>query len=108
MERVKLSKDEKTVLRMVAAGQGACPSEYPSHTFNASVRSLERNGLVKGAYDEGGSVADTRMTQYGRQYMAENPDLRNPVDWKWIVSITVGLIAAVAAIAALFVACGRM
>lgn len=91
---------------MVACGLGVCPSEYPSHAFNSSVRSLEQKGLVKGAYEEGGNVADTRMTQYGRQYLAENPNLRNPVDWKWIASITVGLIAAVAAIAALFVACG--
>ena len=54
MERIRLGKDEKKVLRMVAVGRGVCPSEYPSHAFNASVRSLEQKGLVKGAYEEGG------------------------------------------------------
>ena len=74
IERVKLSKDEKIVLRLLA-GECGCPDTYPRHVFVSCVERL---------------------------------DLRNPVDWKWIASITVGLIAAVAAIAALFVACGRM
>lgn len=107
MERIRLSKDEKKVLRMVACGLGVCPSEYPSHTFNASVRSLDKKGLVKGAYEEGGNVADARMTQYGRQYIAENPDLRNPVNWN-LISAVAAVIAAIAGVLALFVACSRI
>ena len=103
MERIRLGKDEKKVLRMVAVDQGVCPSEYPSHAFNASVRSLEQKGLVKGAYEEGGNVVDARMTQYERQYIAENPNLRNPVNWGMIAAL---IVAVCAIVISLLVACG--
>lgn len=102
MKRVNLGKDEKTVLRMVAGGQGVCPSEYPLHTFNASVRSLESKGLVRGAYEEGGNVADARMTWYGGLYMAENPNLRNPVNRGMIAAL---IVAVCAIVISLLVAC---
>lgn len=98
MERIGLNKSERTVLRMVAGGQGVCPAEYPLHTFNAAIRSIDKKGLVRGAYEEGGNVANASMTQNGRQYVAENPNLPNPVDWGMIAT----LIAAVSAIVSIF------
>lgn len=107
MERMKLNNNEKQVLRMVANGQGVCPAEYPLHLFNASVRSLHNAGLVQGAFEEGGGVADSRLTQYGRQYLAENPRLANPVDWsKWAAIIAA--VGVVVSIIALFVACNKL
>lgn len=107
MERIRLNKSEKQVLLMVAEGQGTCPAEFPQHIFNACARSLQNKGLVQGAYQAGGGVEDTRMTQYGRQYLAENPRLINPVEWsKWATLIAA--ISAVVSIVALFVACSRI
>ena len=106
MERIKLSKSEKKVLRMVAGGQCVCPVEYPSHTFNAAVRSLDGKGLVRGAYEEGGNVADVMMTQNGRQYMAENPNLRNPVNWGMIATL-IAAVSAIVSVIALMVACNH-
>ncbi len=107
MERIKLSKNEKKVLRMVAGGQGTCPSEYQSHTFNAAVRSLDKMGFVRGAYEEGGNVTDAMMTQNGRLYMAENPNLLNPVDWKWVIATTIAAIGLIVSVIALLVACNH-
>lgn len=107
MERIKLSGSEKAVLRMVAGGQGVCPSEYPSHTFNAAVHALDRKGLVRGAYVEGGGVEDARLTQYGRLYTAENPNLRNPVNWSMWATV-IAAAGVVASVIALLAACGKI
>lgn len=53
MERIKLSKSEKQVLRMVASGLHQCPDEYPSHTFSAAVRVLKGKELVTAHFREG-------------------------------------------------------
>lgn len=105
MERIKLTKTEKQVLRMVLAGQEVCPAEYPAHLFNAAVRALEGYGLVRGAYTEDGGVEAAKATQYARQYIAENPLLRAPLDLKLAISTGIAVISAAAAIVALFAAC---
>lgn len=102
-----LSRNEKEVLRLVAGGQGVCPAEYPSHTFNAAVRSLAGKGLVRGSYEEGGNVADTVMTQVGRQYLAENPNLRNPINWGMLATL-IAAVSAIVSIVALLVACNKI
>lgn len=107
MGRVRLSKDERRVLRMVAAGQCACPAAFPRHAFNAAVRSLERAGLVRAAYAEGGEVVEVKLTSEARQYLAENPGLRNPVDWRWVVTSAISLLSAAIGVIAMLVACGR-
>lgn len=104
MERIRLSKTEKKVLLIVDKFNGKCPYTYPRHTFNSSVRSLERKGLVKGAYIEGGEVEAARLTNEGKQYLCENPRLSNPTDWGKIAAIT-GIIALIISIIALFVGC---
>lgn len=107
MERIKLTKNQKQVLRMVANGQGVCPAEFPSHTFNASVRLLQQQGLVKAAYGEGGGVVDSELTDEGRQYLAENPRLRNPIDWGKM-GVYIAIASLIVGIAALFIACNKI
>lgn len=107
MERIRLSKDEKRVLRMVVAGQCACPASFPRHTFNVVVRSLDHIGLVRAMYAEGGEVVEVKPTPEARQYLAMNPRLRNPVDWRWVVSSAIGILGLAVSIIAMLVACGR-
>lgn len=107
MERIRLSRNEEQVLRLVAGGQGVCPAEYPEHIFNASVRSLHNAGLVQGAFSEGGSVEDPWLTQYGRQYLAENPRLANPTDWTKLAAVA-AVASVLMSVIALFIACGRL
>lgn len=104
MDRIKLTRTEKAVLRMVDSGQGACPATYPRHAFNLAVASLERKGLLRGAYKEGGDVVDSRISSLGRQYLSENPNLRNPLDWGK-VGTAAAIVSAVIGLVALFIAC---
>ncbi|MBR3591141.1 MAG: hypothetical protein IKL43_09090 [Alistipes sp.] len=104
MERIKLSKSEKQVLRMVASGLHQCPDEYPSHTFSAAVRVLKGKELVTAHFREGGGVLDVRTTDYGKQYMAEYPHLRNPINWSVVAAIS-SIATAIATTLALFVGC---
>jgi len=53
---------------------------------------------------KGGRLEDARLTAYGREYLALNPLLRNPIDWKWIITTAIALAAALAA----FLACSRI
>ena len=101
----RLDKYEREALRMVSSGQGTCPSGYPAHRFNNAVHSLHIKGLVYGAFEESGGVVDSHMTPYGRQYMAENPSLRNPIDWKWAITTAIASVGVAVGIVALFVAC---
>jgi hypothetical protein len=56
MKRIRLSKEEKEVFRMVSKFGGECPSTYPAHVFNACISSLERKGLVKAHFVRGGRL----------------------------------------------------
>ena len=103
MERIRLSKNEKKTLRLIASGRD-CPDSFPFHVFCGCVRSLERKGLAIGAYVEGGDVEDACLTPDGRAYMAEYPSLRNPVDWKWWITTAI----AVAALVIGLFACSRL
>ena len=106
-EKIRLSKDEKRTLRHVAENSKKLPQDITLIMFRYCLSTLREKGLVKfrSKYDE---ILAAGITIKGAAYLERNPKLRNPVDWKWVASITVGLIAAVAAIAALFVACGKV
>lgn len=108
MEQIGLTKQEKTVLRLLASGCNECPDAYPRHIFVSCVRSLEHKGLAKGAWQEGGEMEDARITPFGREYLAENPSLRNPVDWRWVITTAIATVAALASIVALFVSCSLL
>ena len=107
MKRIRLSSEEKTVLRMLANGCG-CPDIYPRHVFVSAVGSLERKGLAQGAWTEGYDLEDARITRQGMVYLSQNPTLRNPVDWKWVVTTAVAVLAAVAGIASLLISCSLL
>lgn len=81
MERIRLTKREKRVLRTLSQQGFDALSEFDA----AAIRSLDNQGLVRGAYVEGGGVEDARLTNYGKEYIANNPRLRNPVN---LVAIT--------------------
>ena len=76
-------------------------SEFDS----AAVRSLDNKGLVRGVYTEGGGMEAASLTNYCKAYLADNPKLRNPIDWKWIVTIILLALTAIATVATFFVAC---
>lgn len=106
MERIKLSKSEKTVLRFVANGVAGWPADFPRAVYNYAVRSLCDKKFLRGCFVEGGDVEDACLTSYGRRYLAVYPDLRSPVEWSVIATIA-SIIAAITSFIALFVACSK-
>lgn len=105
MERVKLSKQAKTVLKSLRGGVVACPESMIQSDFNSGARELQHHGFTVCHEEENGNVEVARLTDKGKLYLEDNPALHNPVDWKWVVTTAIAIVAAVAAIAALFVSC---
>lgn len=104
MEKIYLTKNEKSVLRLLNCGRD-CPDDFPRHIFSGCVDSLEKKGLVYGAWSEGHNLQSARITAKGKDYIALYPGLGNPIDWKWTITTAIALVGTVAAIVALFVAC---
>jgi len=102
MERIKLSKNEKQVMRLLAISRNACPSAMEQHAYNIAVLQLQSRGFVMASVASGGKVVAAELTNLGVAYLAEYPSLRNPINWAVVLSA----ITAVASIAALFIACG--
>ena len=103
MERIKLTKREKNVLRMLRDGNSEALSEFDA----SSVENLARLGLVRRAGVEGGGFDDARLTNMGKEYFNDNPRLANPIDWKWVVTTAIAAIIAICAVIALF-ACAKL
>lgn len=106
MERIKLTRNEKRVLRLIADGHTTCPAYIPTDVYASAVYSLEQYGFVRVARVEGGSMEDVRLTERGRGRIAADPGLCTPTDWRWVITTAIAAIGAIAAVAALLVACG--
>ena len=103
MERIKLTKREKRVLRTLSRQGFNALSEFDA----TAVRSLDNHGLVQGAYIEGGGVEDARLTNYGKEYLADNPRLRNPINWAKVGAIGT-IVGIVVTIILFIIACSLM
>lgn len=95
MERIKLTKREKRVLRLLLAGNPEALSDFDA----PSLATLQSKGLVQSALTKEHCVDDARLTTMGKEYISDNPHLLNPINWTLIFSA----IAAIAAVTALFV-----
>ena len=91
MERVKLSKNEKKVMRCIAS-EGRCADSFQAEIYSRCARSLERKGLVKGGYIEGGEAESARLTPDGRDHLAVNPNLTNPINRGMIIIIAIAAV----------------
>ena len=84
MERIKLTKREKNVLRLLRDGNSEALSEFDA----PSVEHLAHLGLVRRAGVEGAGFDDARLTNMGKEYFNDNPRLANPIDWKWVAVLS--------------------
>lgn len=101
MERIRLSKNEKNVMRFLKH-LGHCPSTFPVHQFSQGVEGLERKGFAKASWASGHELFAAELTSTGEAYYASNPNLRNPIDWKWVIGIAIPTLIS---LLALFVSC---
>lgn len=107
MERIRLSATEKNVLRLLNQhGNKSLDTIAHSQVYRA-LNSLEQKNLIKIAWLEGGDYEAIEISRNGKSYLIENPKLRNPIDWSKTGAIA-GIIAALASIIVLFVACTKI
>lgn len=104
MERIYLSKNEKQVLRWLRSHNGY-KATMPRASFERALRMLQEKDLAIGFWSEEEGLVEAHLTSGGEGYIEDNPTLCNPIDWKWVITTIVASVAAIASIAALFVAC---
>ena len=104
MDKIKLSKSAKQALLNISLDVAYLPRGMDEATFSTAVSELEDHGLVMVAWESGHVVYAAELTDKGTSYLESNPTLRNPVDWKWIITTAIALVAAVAAL----VACSKI
>lgn len=108
MERIKLSKNEKRLLRNVGADLDYWPEGLSDQEITHSLSSLENKKLVRVAWSSGMTPVASELTDYGRAYLDNNPHLFNPVSWKWIIATFISFATLVVAIIALCIACVKL
>ena len=102
MERIRLTGDEKKVMLMLHHNKNGGFTQIEQLAFAHTVRSLEQKGLVRGFWSEESGLVHAVLTGVGETYIYFNPRLKNPVDWKWIISLVVASIAAISSVLVLF------
>ncbi len=101
MERIRLTRDEKTVLRYISGGATKCPCDYPEDKFyNAALVLGLKYQFIWVEFNPDETLKEVRLSLPGKSYLARNPHLRNPIDWTAVVALA----AAVVGIAGLLVA----
>lgn len=108
MERIKLSKNEKMLLRNVGADLDYWPDDFSDQAITHALSSLENKKLVHVAWSSGMTPVASELTDFGRVYLDNNPKLLNPVQWRWIIEISIGVSTLIVAIIALCVVCHKM
>lgn len=100
MERIKLTKREKRVLRLLSSNRFDMLStlDYPA------LRVLHDAGFVRVAFIEGGVPEAARLTDFGKEYIADNPRLRNPINWAMAGTI-VAAIGSLGTIITIIITC---
>lgn len=100
MDRIKLSKEEKLLLKRLSA------RKYPDQVLEEDLKVfmiLENESLVHGTKGKDGILAP-RLTAMGEAYITSNPKLKNPSIWedtKYIINTTISIIALIISLIAL-------
>lgn len=107
MQKIKLTNAEKAIIRELAKkpvhrGDEDKPIEYIDALF-----SLQEKGLAIASVLKRHKVMEAQLTDKGYVYYGRNPKLTNPIPWNSIFGCA-SIIAAAAAVAALFVGCIRL
>ena len=101
---IYLNRIEKLLLKNINNGDFPMPRNITTNQYHHALSTLQEKGLVffKSNYDQ---IEDAKTTIKGRAYINSNPKLKNPIDWKWIVTTILMAITAIATTLALFIAC---
>ena len=102
--RMHLNRIEKLLLKNINNGDFSMPRNITTNQYHHALSTLQEKGLIifKSNYDQ---IEDAKTTIKGRAYIDSNPKLKNPIDWKWIITTILMAITAIASTLALFIAC---
>lgn len=106
MERIRLTRDEKKVFRLLIKRDIRVPEGMTVERHYLAALSLKEKGLVN-TEDGLRGIKTGSPTLKGSAYLKENPKLRNPLPVDEIIRV-VTVIGAFAAVAALIVGCCRL
>ena len=103
MNRISLSKFEKSVYREIAAHPIRSATEKSTEYIEA-LYSLKRYDFAIVTTLKGKTVMEAYLTEEGRSYINANPKLRGPVNIDRLLILATLLVAIIA----LFVGCVRL
>ncbi len=69
---------------------------------------MERRGLIRVVWEGGHIAVGAILSEFEQDYIIANPQLRNQIDWKWIIGTTIGVATLAVATLGLFVACSAV
>lgn len=101
MQHIPLTQTEKIMLRLISQGDTDNDLALSRTERYLAIRSLRQKGLIDAVVDYD-VISDVRLSYDGKEYMAENPSLRNPINLDRVISIATLIISTIAII----VACG--
>lgn len=107
MYRIRLSRQEKKILRELKRGRSSVPDGMDNYTFFDAVVSLRDKRLVKAVTEYETNVHQLCLTAKGYAYLRDNPRLFNPINWTMIAAIG-AIVAAIAGVAGLFISCSLL
>ena len=106
MERYEFSETEKQLLRVLS--ENKTPEEleqlFDTDVLEAHLSRLQELEMAVAHFSEDGVVA-AWLTPKGSAYMKENPRLRNPVNYQWIMAM-IALLSLIVAFLAWVTRCG--
>lgn len=105
MEKIKLTKDSKRILKALNDGIFKC--ERLTESEKASLRILSEEGLVVLSGGINDSIISASLSDSGKAYIAEYPKLKNPgifedTKTKYIINLVISIIALIISVIALF------
>lgn len=103
MERVRLSKAERAILKELYRGNSDVPVGVDCFSYVDAIISLWDKRFIV-AYIDGGDVTSVHLTAKGQAYITGNPHLYNPINWSMLAAIGT-LATAITTLLALFIGC---
>lgn len=95
MERIRLSKNAKRVFHLLDKGIYQRPYDMNQKEFNVGALELEKHSFAICHCESNGDVIIVKLLTDGKLYIADNPSLQNPFDWKWLIPLAVSIISII-------------
>lgn len=107
MEKIKLSKAEKILLKKIEAKHSYA---NPTKDEQDCLCTLDNKGFVTGSKNEQGKYICVNLTDAAKSYLIEYPKLNNPSIWddkKYLINTAISVIAIAISVIALYISIGK-